>query len=106
MIETKFKDIIKNIKAYETFNKMSELQKFENIDIELGIPFSELKFKKEDTKIALQVLTIKTLLDFNNPRDDYKFYLNNKEIDQNDFLLDDEDPYNFIDHFIKKYKCF
>jgi hypothetical protein len=70
----------------------------------MGLPFTTIKFKKEDTKIALQVLVLKTLIGFNIPEDHYNFYINNKSIDKKDLNLEEEDIFKFIDSFVKKYK--
>jgi len=70
----------------------------------MGLPYTEIKFKKEDTKIALQVLTLKTLIGFNIPEHHYNFYINNKPINKKDLNLEEEDIFNFIDPFIEKYK--
>lgn len=99
-----FNDMIKKIVAYETFENMSDIQFFENITIYLNIPISEICFSIEDTKIALQVLTIKTLSGFNDPLFDYNFYINNKIINKDDLFLDNDDPFDFIESFIKKYE--
>jgi hypothetical protein len=54
----------------------------------MGLPCTTIKFKKEDTKIALQVLVLKTLIGFNIPEDHYNFfYINNKSIDKKDLNL-------------------
>ena len=100
----KFKNMIENITAYETFEYVSDTQSFENIRMDFNLPISEVYFNIEDTKIALQVLTIKTLSGFNDPLNDYNFYINDKEIDKKDLLLFDDDPYIFIEPFIEKYK--
>jgi len=100
----KFKNMIENITAYETFEYVSDTQSFENIRMDFNLPISEIYFSIEDTKIALQVLTIKTLSGFNDPLNDYNFYINDKEIDKKDLLLFDDDPYIFIEPFIEKYK--
>jgi hypothetical protein len=100
----KFKNMIENITAYETFEYVSDTQSFENIRMDFNLPISEIYFNIEDTKIALQVLTIKTLSGFNDPLNDYNFYINDKEIDKKDLLLFDDDPYIFIEPFIEKYK--
>ena len=96
--------MIENITAYETFEYVSDTQSFENIRMDFNLPISEIYFSIEDTKIALQVLTIKTLSGFNDPLNDYNFYINDKEIDKKDLLLFDDDPYIFIEPFIEKYK--
>jgi len=96
--------MIENITAYETFEYVSDTQSFENIRMDFNLPISEIYFNIEDTKIALQVLTIKTLSGFNDPLNDYNFYINDKEIDKKDLLLFDDDPYIFIEPFIEKYK--
>ena len=77
-----FNDMIKDIIAYETFENMSDTQFFENITIHLNIPISEICFNIEDSKIALQILAIKSLSGFNDPLSDYNFYINNKIIDR------------------------
>ena len=59
--------MIEDLNAYETFEYMSNNQSFENINMKFKLPISEICFKIEDTKIALQILTIKTLSGFNNP---------------------------------------
>jgi hypothetical protein len=100
----KFKNMIENITAYETFEYVSDTQSFENIRMDFNLPISEIYFNIEDTKIALQVLTIKTLSGFNDPLNDYNFYINDKEIDKKDLLLFDDDPYIFIEPFIERYK--
>jgi hypothetical protein len=100
----KFKNIVKNITAYETFEYVSDNQSFENIKMDFNLPISEIYFDIEDTKIALQVLTIKTLSGFNDPVNDYNFYINNEKIDKEDLLLFEDDPYIFIEPFIEKYK--
>jgi len=104
MIKPVFKDMIEDIISYETFENMSDIQFFENITIYLNIPISEICFNIEDVKIALQVLTIKSLSGFNNPLSDYNFYINNKIIDKDDLLLDDNNPFNYIEYFVKKYE--
>lgn len=96
--------MVENITAYETFEYVSDTQSFENIRMDFNLPISEVYFNIEDTKIALQVLTIKTLSGFNDPLNDYNFYINDKEIDKKDLLLFDDDPYIFIEPFIEKYK--
>jgi hypothetical protein len=58
----------------------------------------------KDAKIALQILTIKSLSRLNNPLSDYNFYINNKIIDKDDLLLDDDNPFNYIESFVKKYE--
>ena len=78
MIKPVFNDMIEDIIAYETFEHMSDIQFFDKITIYLNIPISEICFNMEDTKIALQILTIKSLSGFNNPLSDYNFYINNK----------------------------
>jgi len=100
----KFKNIVKNITAYETFEYVSDNQSFENIKMDFNLPISEIYFDIEDTKIALQILTIKTLSGFNDPVNDYNFYINNEKIDKEDLLLFEDDPYIFIEPFIEKYK--
>lgn len=104
MIKPVFKDMIEDIIAYETFENISDIQFFENITICLNIPISEICFNIGDVKIALQVLTIKSLSGFNNPLSDYNFYINNKIIDKDDLLLDDNNPFNYIEYFVKKYE--
>jgi hypothetical protein len=99
-----FKSIIEDIIAYETFENMSDTQFFDNITIYLNIPISEICFNIEDSKIALQILTIKSLSGFNDPLSDYNFYINNKIIDKDDLLLSDDNPYNYIESFVKKYE--
>lgn len=99
-----FNSMIENIIAYETFENMSDTQFFDNITIYLNIPISEICFNIEDSKIALQILTIKSLSGFNDPLSDYNFYINDKIINKNDLLLDDDNPYNYIESFIKKYE--
>ena len=104
MVKPVFNDMIEDIIAYETFEHMPDTQFFDKITIYLNIPISEICFNIEDSKIALQILTIKSLSGFNNPISDYNFYINNKFIDKNDFLLDDDNPFNYIESFIKKYE--
>ena len=96
MEKIKFKDLIKNIIAYETFENMSNFHVLENLKLDLNVPISEIFFNAEDTKIALQVLTIKTLAGFNNPSDDYDFYINNEKIEKEDLLLFNDDPFDYI----------
>ena len=104
MIKPVFNSMIEDIVAYETFEHMSDTQFFEKITIYLNIPISEICFNMEDAKIALQVLTIKSLSGFNNPLSDYNFYINNKIIDKDDLLLDDDNPFNYIESFVNKYE--
>lgn len=99
-----FNNTIEGFNAYGTFEYMSNNQSFENINIKFELPISEICFKIENIKIALQILTIKTLSGFNNPFDDYNFYINNKLIDKDDLLLLDDDPYRYINSFVEKYK--
>ncbi len=100
----KFKNIIDKITAYETFECVSDIQLFENIKMDLSLPISEIYFNIEDTKIALQVLALKALSGFNDPINDYNFYINDIEIDKNDLLLFDDNLYIFIEPFIERYK--
>ena len=100
----KFKNIIDKITAYETFECVPDIQLFENIKMDLSLPISEIYFNIEDTKIALQVLALKTLSGFNDPINDYNFYINDVEIDKNDLLLFDDNLYIFIEPFIERYK--
>ena len=95
----KFKNIVKNITAYETFEYVSDNQSFENIKMDFNLPISEIYFDIEDTKIALQILTIKTLSGFNDPVNDYDFYINNEKIDKEGLLLFEDDPYIFIEKY-------
>jgi len=104
MAKPVFNDMIEDIMAYETFEHMSNTQFFEKITIYLNIPISEICFNMEDAKITLQVLTIKSLSGFNNPLSDYNFYINNKIIYKDDLLLDDDNPFNYIESFVNKYE--
>ena len=101
---TFFNEKIKGITCYEEFKEVEDIQYFNNIKIEMGLPYTEIKFKKEDTKIALQVLALKTLAGFNIPEDHYNFFINNSSIDKKDLNLEEEDIFNFIDSFTEKYK--
>jgi hypothetical protein len=41
---------IKEITCYEEFEKVEDIQYFNNIKIEMGLPFTTIKFKKKTLK--------------------------------------------------------
>jgi hypothetical protein len=92
------------ISGIEVFIKAPDIQFFQNIKIVIGVPYSEIFFKKKDFEKAIKAASIKSLGGFND-ENDCDLYLNNEIINKKEIMFwENYTINNFIKEKEKKLK--
>jgi hypothetical protein len=77
-----------NIIIYETLRETPNLRFFEEIEIEIGFPFSTVKFKKEKYELAFEIISSLFLGGFNDSGDDDRIiFFNDEKIKNKDLFI-------------------
>lgn len=89
------------VKAVEVFIKAPDIQYCNNIEIRLGLPFSEVIFEDSDFDLATKITALKFLAGFNDVNDVDIFL--DKELIKKEEILFWNEKINF-ENYIKKNK--